>query len=541
MLGNVTFSNNSVEGGTCSGGTDANISGSAYGGALYSSGGVITANNLLVINNSASGGQLTGGDSSYPGTTAGSAFGGALYLASGVTAISNSVFSNNVTTAGSGNAASSGSSEGGSIFNAGSALLAQTSLSSSLANGASATYTIDTFSQASSGMGGAVYNTGDMQVTGMIIANNNADGGSIEIRESGGPAPGMGGAMYNTGKMQIMGTTISSNEAIGGAIEIFENLTVADGRGGAIYNTGSLEIENTTLSGNSANGGAAYADYYPPGNGLGGAIVNSGFVQISSAVFSSNVTSGATNIGEAIYSTGIIQSDTNSTLTPYMTGTPPLTFQWQTNGNNITGDTNSTFNLGNVQFANAETYDLVISNGGGLVTNFEEIVNQPPPPLTISSVTPNTGFTNSNTLVTIVGTSFTSGATVYFGNTASPYISALNSTNITAYTPASAFIGAVNVVVTNGDFQPVVLTNGFTYLGPPTITLRASLSPGQGVQFQLVGIPTNDYVLLATTNLTPPIVWRPIVTNPAGTNGVWTFIDTNALAIPARYYRAWLP
>jgi hypothetical protein len=79
-----------------------------------------------------------------------------------------------------------------------------------------------------------------------------------------------------------------------------------------------------------------------------------------------------------------------------------------------------------------------------------------------------------------------------------------------------------------------------TVLLPPQ-NFSASLSPGQGVAFQFTGTPTNSYVLQAATNLAPPINWQPVVTNLSGTNGNWTFIDTNAFTIPARFYRAVLP
>jgi len=208
------------------------------------------------------------------------------------------------------------------------------------------------------------------------------------------------------------------------------------------------------------------------------------------------------------------------------------------NSNNIAGDTNSTFDLGNVQFTNLGTYNLVISNGSGLVTNFEEIVNQPLPPLTISSVTPNIGVPGGATRVTITGTGFTNGATVYFGNATATSVVVASATSIAANTPPATTFGAVNVVVTNGgDFQPVVFANGFTYLAPLQ-NLSASLNPGQGALLQFTGTPGYTYVLLVTANLTPPIYWRPVATNLADTNGNWAFLDTNAMASPVLFYRA---
>jgi YVTN family beta-propeller protein len=46
-------------------------------------------------------------------------------------------------------------------------------------------------------------------------------------------------------------------------------------------------------------------------------------------------------------------------------GAPPLTFQWQQNGINIVGATNSTLTLNNVQGADAGTYTVIITSGSG--------------------------------------------------------------------------------------------------------------------------------------------------------------------------------
>jgi hypothetical protein len=274
-------------------------------------------------------------------------------------------------------------------------------------------------------------------------------------------------------------------------------------------------------------GGAYYA------NGWGGAIYNTGFVQLSSTILSSNIASGQNGYGEAIYNTGAIQSDGNSSLIPYVIGTPPLTYQWQDTGSNIAGATNSMFNLGNVQFANPGNYDLVISNASGLVTNFEEIVNEPPPPLTISGIMPDTGLTNGGTMVTITGTGFTNGATVFFGNAAATSVTVVSATNISASTPAATAVGAVNVIVVNADFQPVVLTNGFTFMAP--VFLSPPQPSGNNGTFAVTvggsAIPGWNFIIEYSTDLEN---WQPLQTN----SSPFTFTDTNAANYPLRFYRA---
>ena len=66
---------------------------------------------------------------------------------------------------------------------------------------------------------------------------------------------------------------------------------------------------------------------------------------------------------------------------------------------------------------------------------------------TVSSVTPNSGSTAGGTAVTITGTNFAAGATATFGGTAATNVVVVNSTTITATTPAGS-AGAVTVTVT---------------------------------------------------------------------------------------------
>ena len=57
------------------------------------------------------------------------------------------------------------------------------------------------------------------------------------------------------------------------------------------------------------------------------------------------------------------------------------------------------------------------------------------------------------------------------------------------------------------------------------------------MNLQLTGTPYFPYILQTATNLTPPIDWKPVWTNPADVNGNWSCTVSN-LSAPSRYYRA---
>ena len=96
-------------------------------------------------------------------------------------------------------------------------------------------------------------------------------------------------------------------------------------------------------------------------------------------------------------------------------------------------------------------------------------------PPTVSSVSPNSGSTAGGTAVTITGTNFAAGATVTFGGAGATNVAVVNSTTITATTPAGS-AGAVTVTVTVSG-QSGSLTSGFTYV---VILTVSSVSPNSG-------------------------------------------------------------
>ena len=91
-------------------------------------------------------------------------------------------------------------------------------------------------------------------------------------------------------------------------------------------------------------------------------------------------------------------------------------------------------------------------------------------PATVTGVSPNSGSTAGGTTVTITGTSFAAGATVTFGGTAASGVVVVNSTTITAATPAGT-AGAVTVTVMNPGAQSGSLAAGFTYVVPTSTTI----------------------------------------------------------------------
>jgi signal transduction histidine kinase len=97
-------------------------------------------------------------------------------------------------------------------------------------------------------------------------------------------------------------------------------------------------------------------------------------------------------------------------------------------------------------------------------------------PVSVTSVAPGSGSSGGGDSVTITGAGFASGATVTFGGTPATGVTVVNSTTITATTPAHA-AGQVDVVVTNADTSSATLTNGYNFNPPPGIT---AVTPNTG-------------------------------------------------------------
>jgi uncharacterized protein (TIGR03382 family) len=88
---------------------------------------------------------------------------------------------------------------------------------------------------------------------------------------------------------------------------------------------------------------------------------------------------------------------------------------------------------------------------------------------TLSAISPISGSTAGGTVVTLTGTGFVTNSAVTFGTLASPMVTHVSNTELTAVTPASP-VGVVTVTVRNPDNQSASLPGGFRFVAPPTIS-----------------------------------------------------------------------
>jgi hypothetical protein len=185
-------------------------------------------------------------------------------------------------------------------------------------------------------------------------------------------------------------------------------------------------------------------------------------------------------------------------------------------------------------------YMLFILNSSGVpsVASSFLLSSSSTPAPTVTSILPNSGTAAGGTAVTITGTGFLTGATVSVGGTPATAVTVVNSTTITATTPAHA-AGAANVIVANSDMQSGTLTQGFTYTAisnpAPTVT---GISPASGTAaggtavtitgtgFQagaavsLGGTPATGVTVMSSTTIT--------ATTPAHATGTVSVIVTNS-------------
>lgn len=215
-------------------------------------------------------------------------------------------------------------------------------------------------------------------------------------------------------------------------------------------------------------------------------------------------------------------------------GTMPISYQWNCNGTNIIGATNSVLVLTNVQPVQAGSYyTLAASNAFGLFTNGAMFLNEVPlefsiqPPILSAAV----GATAKFTLA------FTNGVGPF------AWQWQCNNTNINGATNSS--LSLTNVQLSQAGTYSLVAGNSY---GSVTNTAVLTVLPmlfnagstnlamtTNGFKFRLDSVyATQSVIIFASTDL---VSWLPILTNAPATGSV-LFLDSSATNLPQRFYRA---
>ena len=338
-----------------------------------------------------------------------------------------------------------------------------------------------------------------MQAVGFKVAGSTPSLTVTSISPSSGSTVG-GTAVTITGTNFVTGATVTFGSVAATNVVVVSSTTItATTPAGS---AGATTVTVTNPSGLSGSSGSAFTYLAPPT--VSSVSPNSGSTAGGTAVTitGTNFAAGAavTFGGAAATNVVVVSSTTITATTPAGSGTVTVTV-------------------------------TVSGQSGSLTSGFTYVVVP-----TISSVTPNNGGTAGGTAVTITGTNFAAGATVTFGGTAATNVAVVNSTTITATSPAHA-LGAVTVTVTVSG-QSGNLTNGFTYVAPPTVT---SVSPSSGSTLggTAVTITGTNFAAGATVTFGSAAATNVVVvssttitaTTPAGSAGAATVTVTNLGAL----------
>lgn len=215
-------------------------------------------------------------------------------------------------------------------------------------------------------------------------------------------------------------------------------------------------------------------------------------------------------------------------------GAMPISYQWNCNGTNVPGATNSAMMLTNVLPNQAGNYyTLIASNVLGVATNGAMTLNVVPLEISIQP----------QMLSTAIGA--TAKFTIVYTNGVGPftYQWQFNNSNLDGATNLS--LSLTNVQLTQAGIYSLVASNGY---GSTTNTAALAVQPlvfnadstnlvmtTNGFKFRLDSVyATNSVVVFASTDM---IGWIPILTNPP-TTGSLLFLDSTATNWPQRFYRA---
>ena len=207
-----------------------------------------------------------------------------------------------------------------------------------------------------------------------------------------------------------------------------------------------------------------------------------------------------------------------------------LNYQWDINGTNISGATNVTLVLTNIQSSQAGIYTVLVASFIGTTTSSNAVLTV----LALPSIT-----AQPTNVTALAGDTATFTVTVS-GTDPLNYQWAFNNTNLDDATNLTLTLsdlttnesGTYSITVTN-IAGSVTSSNAVlsVYASAASALNGASLTADNNIQFMVTGVPGFYYVVEASTNL---IDWVPLFTNTSP----FIFTDTNTSSFQQQFYRS---
>ena len=392
-------------------------------------------------------------------------------------------------------------------------------------------------------VGGSLDVTGDGSVD---LSSGTSTGGAFSI--ASGASLGLGSefseysvdpttTISGTGALSFGANptmVLPANYNFAGSTEVFSGVLQVDG---SLIGTG-INVSGGTLSGTGTVGAMTVGDAeVSPGDGAGPGILNvqgpadfagnfddeegqefSTFtVQLNGPTpgtgYSQLNVAGAVDLAECALNASLGFTPANAQQFTIIKSTVPIvgTFDGLPEGASLTiGSTQFT-----ISYHGADGNDVVLT------------ASAPAAP-TVTGISPASGPTAGDTLVTITGTGFTGATAVDFGTTAATGLTVVNDTTITADSPAGT--GVVNVtVMTPVGTSAVTSADQFTYTvtAAPTVTgITPDTGPSAGDTLVTItgtgftGATAVDFGTTAATGVTVVSATTITADSPAGTGTV---------------------
>src|ERR1039458_4857348 len=373
----------------------------------------------------------------------------------------------------------------------------------------------------------------------IISLNNNGLGGFAGSAGGGFSAGSPGGNGPTGSDPDMLGPVTSEGHNLLGIVVIGDSAGLTNGINGDLAGTTNAPI-NPLLGPLAANGGPTLTMALLPGSpaidagddSLAAGTDQRGDPRKSGLHVDIGAYEQVTNAPPMITQQPANQAGTNggaATFTVGVSGSGPVGFRWYFSNTNL-----QTVAGGYAQMISGFVYGVVVTNPGSGYTTVPHVsflggggVGAAATATVSNGIVAAVGVTNA-------GTGYTTLPTVVIdppnGLLPGQTNSSLMMSGITTNNAGNYF-----VIVTNawGAVTSTIAT--LTVFLPPQ-NFVAHSSSGHSVTLNMVGTPNYPYALQTTTNLRPPVIWIPVMTNSTDANGNWQFTDTN-LNSRQKFYR----